>query len=167
MSADIRRLIGEAEEDFSEYEDLLKLDAEQEKTLFSRDPRMTPEQAFEYAESLRYLDVPDYVERAIAKSPVLSLKYAFGINFRRFPLGEPAIATDAELSFSYAVNVLDHGDFVQGSRRFPLGEPAIASSPAWAAQYASRVLKSRFTEAEPVIKDSPYWDSYKNKFNIP
>lgn len=78
----------------------------------------------------------------IATSPVLSFKFA-ELRHRRFPEGEPAIATDGNASLSYAVRVL-HG-------RFPAGEPAIAQSHYCAYQYALNAIKGPFPLGEPVI----------------
>ena len=50
-----------------------------------------------------------------------------------FPLGEPAIAKDAEYSYNYAKWVLKD--------RFELGEPAIKKHPLLFKEYAERFLK--------------------------
>lgn len=156
----IARLIGEAEDEFSEYEDLLKLDAEQEKTLFNRPVKLSPEEAYKEAKELfsreHFEDrVPEYLERVIATDPKWSLKYSRNLLVDRFPLGEPAIATDADYAYQYANDVLCVGAFVPDNKRFPMGEPAIAKDAATSFYYAREIIGGRFPLGEPAIAKDP------------
>lgn len=166
----ILKLIGEAE-DFSEYEDLLALDAEQEKTLFSRELKMTPEEALEAAFKLFQYGsgrVPENIEKALAEGSEQSYWYAHTFLGGRFHLGEPAIATSAEWSYKYANDIVKPGTFIPGSSRFPLGEEAIASDARYSYLYALSVLREgdfvpgsyAFPPGEPAIATSgfhSYW----------
>lgn len=171
----IQQLIGEAEEDFSEYEDILALDSEQEKTLFNRVPVTTPEEAYNEAFRLDKGNVPEWIEKLIATSAEYSLNYALHFLGTRFALGEPAIATNARYSLYYACDVLEKGDCVPGSYRFPLGEPAISKSAHYAYVYANEVLVSgdfvpgskRFPAGEPAIfRDLEYAAAYTRDIGL-
>ena len=87
---------------------------------------LTPLEAYNMAK-----DNPELrpqLERVIATSARYSYGYArYYLKGKPFPLGEPAIATDAGWSYEYAFNVIE--------RRFPLGEPAIATNRQIAVAY--------------------------------
>lgn len=154
----ILKLIGESE-DFSEYEDILALDAEQDKSQFRRPVILTPEEALIEAKKLGKGNVPKYIEKIIARDPDASAQYAYNVLSERFPLGEPAIATSGYKSVSYARWALSTGDFVPGSKRFPPGEPAIVKNSHSVEMYVTYVLKQgdfvpgskRWPAAEPVL----------------
>jgi hypothetical protein len=79
------------------------------------DPRI----AFDYI--FNFLDGKPWplAEPAIARDPVVAVRYAAHILQRRWPEAEPVIAQNAESAFLYA------SDIIQGP--WPPGEPAIAS----------------------------------------
>ena len=87
-------------------------------------------------------------EPIIASDPIVSYNYAKDIIQGRFPAGEPAIASDKMAAYHYAK------DIIQG--RFPKGEPAIAKDPYLAFKYAQNVIQGRWPEAEPAIAKDPY-----------
>ena len=136
-------------------------DSELTKILFisilKKDIYNSPKDAYEFAESK--LDAAEeYAE--------LSGGEYIPANHLRFPEGEPAIATSAEYSYLYAINLLQD--------RFPAGEAAIATDAECASRYAEHVIKGRFLEAEPAIATSniggtymsiPY-NSYAHKYAL-
>lgn len=66
---------------------------------------------------------------------------------RPVPMMEWLIAKDGELSYFYALRILNG--------RFRKGEPAIALKPVWAVKYARFILRKRFCEAETGIAKDP------------
>ena len=76
-----------------------------------------------------------------------------------FPLGEPAIAKDAQWSYMYTYDVLKR-------KPFKLGEPEIAKDAHWSYMYAVYVLNGQFKLGEPAIaKDPHYSEIYQRFFN--
>jgi len=68
------------------------------------------------------------LEKSIGKSPRYSYVYAERVTHEEgFPEGEPAIATDAMLSYKYAVYIIHS--------RFHEGEPTIAKNRRYADEY--------------------------------
>jgi hypothetical protein len=96
---------------------------------------------------LRYGDKDPVLVKAVAKDPIWATSYAVEILKGPFPLGEPAIAKDADCSFDYARLL---------NRPWPPGEPAIAKSPLTSRLYAEYILKGPFPLGEPAIATSPY-----------
>lgn len=45
-------------------------------------------------------------------------------------------------------------------------EPMIVTDPEWACWYACNLLRHRWKKAEPVIKDSVFWNYYAKHFDI-
>lgn len=84
----------------------------------------------------------ELLKTTIFKNAYLAVRYACIIN-ERIPEAEPAIATNAYYSYSYAKNVL------QGP--FLLGEKAIAKDGYCSYSYAKHVLNNRFELGEPAI----------------
>lgn len=79
-------------------------------------------------------------------------------NGRLSPEHEAVIARNAYYAYYYAY-------FVAG--RFRLGESTIARDAELAYKYALHVLKGRFFEAEPVIRQEPiYHWLYQNQITI-
>ena len=144
---------------------------------------LTPSEAYDLAYSNP--ELRPQLEPIIAKSTEHSLYYASHVLRGPFPLGEPAIATDAEISYDYALNVLKRKPFPAGEpaiatnagysyeyaievlkcKPFPLGEPAIAMDWAYACDYAIHVLKGPFPAGEPAIATNRYdAKEYNKKF---
>lgn len=100
------------------------------------------------------------LEHLWARDPQTAYEYALGRGYelgrgpasKPFPAGEPAIATRADLSYYYALNVLH--------ARFPAGEDSIAKYPGWAQPYAHAIIRGPFPEAENAIKDSAHYSYY-------
>jgi hypothetical protein len=101
------------------------------KKLKTYDTHISSEEAYN---RLREGETDEYLVRAVAKHPGYAYLYAKNIK-GAFPLGEPAIATDAANSYYYAKYVLE--------RRFPLGEPEIYKDEFWRHYYKKEILKSR------------------------
>jgi type II restriction/modification system DNA methylase subunit YeeA len=72
------------------------------------------------------LNAPSFLKKALL-NPYYSYTYATDILKHPFPLGEPAISTDASASYYYSRYVLKGPS--------PLGEPAIAKDPYYQALY--------------------------------
>jgi hypothetical protein len=90
--------------------------------------------------------------KVVAKDPIWATSYAVEILKGPFPLGEPAIAKDADCSLDYARLL---------NRPWPPGEPVIAKSPLVSRLYAEYILKGPFTLGEPAIaKDPGYAHQY-------
>lgn len=97
----IKRLIGESE-DFSEYEDLLALDAEQEKTLFDRPVAVVnPAQAYAEAKRLGKGNVPKEYEELMAENEFFAFCYAVEVLKERFPSGEAAMRNNPHTWYVY------------------------------------------------------------------
>jgi hypothetical protein len=86
---------------------------------------ITPKHIFMYLNNL-FIKGTKEQEAIISKSSYYSCKYATFILNGRFPLGEPAIASNAWNSLYYAQAIND---------RFKLGEPAIYSDLECADEY--------------------------------
>ena len=117
----------------------------------------------------------------IAKSPLHALEFAKSQN-EPFKLGEKAIATNAEYSFEYALEVLHHvfplGEKIIATNvtqsywyarkvlngSFPLGEPIIAINGPSAVMYSKNVLNRRFELGEPAIKQLPHNDYHRQEY---
>ena len=82
-------------------------------------------------------------EKAIAKIPILAVRYAIEVIKGRFTVAEKSIATDAEASYIYAKRVLN--------KRFVAGEAVIATSAEYSAMYAVEILKGPFPDGEAAI----------------
>ena len=111
-----------------------------------------PKAAWEYV--VHHKNLGDFerdpdIEAAIAKSGAYSTLYSWNVlGQKRFPAGEPAIATNASQAYQYAHDII-HG-------RFPLGEPAIAKRSDVALAYAGSVIKGRWEPGEEaIVRDSP------------
>jgi hypothetical protein len=89
----------------------------------------------------RYNFMSKDLRKAMFSSPNMGMNFAFAVG-HPVPDAEPAIATSAQNSYSYALN---------NKAPFPAGEPAIAQDPELACRYAMGVLRDRFPEAEPII----------------
>lgn len=85
---------------------------------------------------------PDKLLRTVSRCAKSSATYAERFK-TRFELGEPAIATSASLSYTYAFNVL--------KGRFLPGESIISQDGCYALLYANNVLRGPFEEGEPAI----------------
>jgi hypothetical protein len=123
-------------------------------------------------------------KHAITKSSKYSFYYASDILKGRFPLGEPAIATDPYQAKDYATTILkgrfklaeptiaknSYASYIYALKvlkgPFKLGEPAILKDPEDALLYAKNVLKKPWPKAEPIIA-SNIWTTieYNTSFN--
>ena len=84
-----------------------------------------------------------------SRYPAQSLyDYAFHVLKGPFPLGEPAIATNAQYAYAYVFHVL--------KGPFPLGEPAIARDVQYAYFYAKYILHAPFPMGERTIAESSH-----------
>lgn len=125
-------------------------------------------------------------EDVISQSAVPSYKYAREcLHDRRFPKGEPAIATHTGASVLYAANIIG-GAFPMGEdaiirnpeasyeyaryalkKAFPKGESSIAQDAESSYNYAVIVLEARFPAGEPTIAENPPIKSkYEQRFGI-
>lgn len=119
--------------------------------------RQNPFIAYEIAVDRGYAN--EKLEEIIATDAELSYYYAYDLlGGERFPLGEPAIAEDSYWSLSYAQNII--------GGRFELGEPAIAKDPRWSFEYAADVLKTRFPQGEEAIRGSEWQSDYEEEFGL-
>lgn len=128
------------------------------------------------------------LEEAIATDAELSYYYAVDLlGGERFPLGEPAIATDQHWSFLYTQLIGDKFELGEpaiaknplysyryareallprGIKGFPLGEEMIATNAEYSFRYASEVLEKRFRLGEPAIRGSEYQSKYEQLFGV-
>lgn len=73
---------------------------------------------------------------------------------------EDIIAKDGRSAYLYAFHSLNQ-------QRFKKGEPAIAKEGWSAAMYATKILKQRWPEAEPAIKQSgSLWNTYQDALKL-
>jgi hypothetical protein len=116
--------------------------------------KTNPKWAFEYA--LKH-GKDEELEPVIAKAANYSFKYTHEILHNKpFPLGEPAIAKNAYLAYSYARFIL--------KEPFKLGEPAIATSPWESLFYAKNILEAPFPLGEKAIaKRAEYSKEYTHE----
>lgn len=77
---------------------------------------------------------------------------------KRVPKMEPLIALNGEVSYFYALRILNG--------RFFDGEKQIAKTPKWAIKYARFILRNRFEKAEKNIAKNPEWCYEYYKFVI-
>ena len=107
------------------------------------------------------------VKHLIAKDPALAYKYALQVILGRWPEVEDVIKAKPEYAYLYATNVLAiDPDWPYKNGRWPEAEPYIMKNGLDAWHYAKRVLKHRWEDAEQYIKYSPWWDEYKDYFDI-
>lgn len=102
----------------------------------------------------------DFEEKYIQDNPHRAQEVAASLYRGPAPHLEDIIATDGRSSYLYAYHSL-------GQQRFKKGEPEIATD-AWSAlNYATKILKRRWPEAEPTIKQwDGNWRSYQQFFNL-
>lgn len=126
----------------------------------------TAEECFRYAYNKR-LRLPKQLEKIISKDAEYSLYYAKVLK-NRFELGEPAIATNANYSYYYCIDVLKP----LGIIGFPLGEKEMAKDPAIALNYSRYVLEGRFKLGEETMAKDDYFaafyatDAIKDRFEL-
>ena len=87
------------------------------------------------------------VMNKIGDDPELAIAWSMEID-APFPAGEPAIAKDAECSYTYAHDIL--------KGPFSLGEETLAKSAMYATYYAVDILKGPFPLAEDLIRRSSH-----------
>ena len=102
----------------------------------------------------------DFEERYIQDNPPRAQEVADFIYRGPAPHLEDIIATDGRSSYLYAYHSL-------GQQRFKKGESEIAKD-GWAAlSYATKILKRRWPEAEPTIKQwSGNWKQYQAELGL-
>lgn len=140
----------------------------------------SPEQSYLYAEWVLRDRFPDG-EKAISGSPHYALEYALDIlknnpdwqyKSGRWPEAEPTIKTSSNKAYIYARQVLSKDPEwckIPGHEngRWPEAEPYILRDAEASCLYAKYVLRHRWKEAEPVIReDDMEWEDYKSNFNI-
>jgi hypothetical protein len=110
---------------------------------------------------------------SIIKTDVYSAThYASIILKHRWPEAEPTIMKDGFSAYVYVSSILaSDNDWIKEPNhehgRWPEAEPAIINRPDYAAEYAKFILKRRWLEAEPIIKQKVHdWVRYKNHFGI-
>lgn len=157
----IRKLIGEAE-DFSEYEDLLKLDAEQE--------RSTREwlSADELVKISQYKVLTPEQKKYLAQYPEKAVNYAFGMK-SRFPEAEPNIAKHAKAAYTYAVLVLKQRwiDAIANKKLAAIAEETIRDSAYYEEymQNTERTSKTSFPALSRATKIKSLEHQVAREFN--
>jgi len=128
----------------------LERNPESEKDILeSQDPKA----AYYYAKNVIKGRWPE-AEDIIRQSFVYGLWYVQYILKERWPEFEPQIAQDTFKAYEYAVAT---------GKRFLEAEPYIMKDPEMAFHYANAVLRNKWPEAEPYIKqDEYYWSRYKS-----
>jgi len=107
---------------------------------FGDNAKLTSDYISNYFHRTRMV-VPKSLELIISKSPQYSLTYAMNeLGYKRFKLGEPAIATNAHAAYTYAAFVL--------KGRFKEAEDTIAQDAQYSCRYAMDVIKGRWTKGE-------------------
>ena len=88
---------------------------------------------------------PKQVLPYVISKPEDAFEYAkIVLNGKKFPEGEPIIATSAEYSYRYASEILKH-------KPFPRGEPIIATKSNYSYFYALEIIKGEWPKGEPAI----------------
>lgn len=126
----------------------------------------TPDLALVYAKYLKQwqIDISE-LEGIFTSDPKLAFIYARSLlnddfthnegPISRFKDGESIIATDAEYSYKYAIEILNR-------KRFVKGEKVIASDPKYAYLYAKNVIKNPWPPGEAAISSDPdYTEMYR------
>lgn len=88
--------------------------------------------------------LPVHVRRRVSGgTPHTAAQYCYHVRGKQHPAWETLIATDAQASLCYAMDVL--------SSRFEEAEPVIMKDPSSAVSYAQRFMREGWPEAEPYI----------------
>jgi len=115
----------------------------------------------EQVEDLDGVDIGEVkkYEHLWARDARTAYLYATDIIKKRFPAGEPEIATRPMYSYQYAGTIL--------GKEFPAGEKTIAKHGDAAFRYAVRVLGRRFPAGEKAIaKYDAYRRQYEQKYDM-
>lgn len=144
-----------------------------------------PERAVEVAHLLGQSNLPENLEKKIAKLPVAASNYVGKFLQKRWPEGEAAIAKNPDFAFHYFTRYLVPAGFTEwpeaepaiftdslnaflyavkyAKKRIPEAEKAIAMTPWIALEYAQKVLKGPFREAEASMRrDLSVWFGYQD-----
>ena len=111
-----------------------------------------------------YKALVEYLSEYALKSASNAYNYAQYWRCSAFPLGEEIIATDADFSYEYAIDVL--------KGRFELGETTISTNAYYSYHYAKYILKGRFELGEQIIATNTHYsflyarDVLKGRFEL-
>lgn len=143
-----------------------------------------PEYAVEYARLFYLPNRWPLGEKSIKTNAKYSYEYA-NLLGQRFPEGEPSIAQDPHYALKYAINILndgtralkelprfesENGYWSTGGKskpiRFLMGEKSIARLPAVAFEYTYYIIRGKWPEGEPAIKqDHNLWIRYLSELS--